>query len=116
MLPNSHFFPLAGPSRVSRMNRWTLGGMSCQSPRGDQPGGYQDWGRRADNIASDIMFTNKLFSRFFNKGQVIDTIRGGGIFQPAVDKAIKLLQDGEWVCHAIGVSLMIDSYFSRGQD
>jgi monolysocardiolipin acyltransferase len=47
------------------------------------------------------MFTNKIFSRFFENGQVIDTIRGGGIFQPAVDKAIKLLQDGEWVSHMI---------------
>jgi hypothetical protein len=28
MLPTSHFSPLAGPSRVSRMNRWTLGGES----------------------------------------------------------------------------------------
>lgn len=28
---------------------------------------------------------------------MIETVRGGGIFQPAVDKAIKLLQDGEWV-------------------
>jgi len=45
------------------------------------------------------MFTNRLFSRFFNNGQVIETIRGGGIFQPAVDKAIELLQDGEWVSH-----------------
>jgi hypothetical protein len=26
MLPNSHYLPMAGPSRVSRMNRWTLGG------------------------------------------------------------------------------------------
>jgi monolysocardiolipin acyltransferase len=43
------------------------------------------------------MFTNKLFSRFFINGQVIDTIRGGGIFQPAVDKAIKLVEQGEWV-------------------
>jgi monolysocardiolipin acyltransferase len=43
------------------------------------------------------MFTNKLFSRFFTNGQVIETIRGGGIFQPAVDKAIKLLEAGEWV-------------------
>jgi monolysocardiolipin acyltransferase len=47
------------------------------------------------------MFTNKLFSRFFINGQVIDTIRGGGIFQPAVDKAIKLVEQGEWVCPII---------------
>jgi monolysocardiolipin acyltransferase len=28
---------------------------------------------------------------------VIETVRGGGIFQPAIDEAIKKLQDGEWV-------------------
>ena len=43
------------------------------------------------------MFTNPVFSRFFAAGQVIETIRGGGVFQPAIDKAVKLLQDGEWV-------------------
>lgn len=58
-----------------------------------------------DAIASDIMFTNRWFSRFFNNGQVIETIRGGGIFQPAVDKAIKLLQDGEWVRAPAGEGL-----------
>lgn len=47
--------------------------------------------------ASDIMFTKPLHSAFFNAGQVIETVRGGGIFQPAVDKATKLLQSGEWV-------------------
>lgn len=56
------------------------------------------------------MFTNRWFSRFFNNGQVIETVRGGGIFQPAVDKAIKLLQDGEWVryirARRFGQSLM----------
>ena len=63
------------------------------------------------------MFTNRLFSRFFDNGQVIDTIRGGGIFQPAVDKAIKLLEDGEWVCqHVLSAGLMVDTYLSRGQD
>lgn len=62
------------------------------------------------------MFTNKLFSRFFNNGQVIDTIRGGGIFQPGVDKAIKLLEDGEWVCPSLGARLSSDSYLPRGQD
>jgi hypothetical protein len=76
-------------------SRWYV---SASREGRDQLGGGQDWDRRADNIASDIMFTNKLFSRFFNNGQVIDTIRGGGIFQSAVDKAIKLLEDGEWVC------------------
>jgi hypothetical protein len=48
-------------------------------------------------IAADVMFTNSLFSAFFRSGQVLETIRGGGIFQPAVDEAIKLVQNGEWV-------------------
>ncbi len=30
-------------------------------------------------------------------GQVIETVRGGGIFQPAIDEAIKKLQAGDWV-------------------
>lgn len=85
------------------MNRWTLGGKAVEVA----------W---ADELAADIMFTNQLFSRFFNNGQVIDTIRGGGIFQPAVDKAIELLEDGEWVSHARECGLMTDSRLSRGQD
>jgi monolysocardiolipin acyltransferase len=47
--------------------------------------------------ARDIMFTNSAFSKFFELGQVISTERGGGIFQPAIDQAIQLLQNGEWV-------------------
>jgi monolysocardiolipin acyltransferase len=43
------------------------------------------------------MFTNKVLSRFFTLGQVIETHRGGGIFQPAIDEAVKKLQDGSWV-------------------
>ena len=62
------------------------------------------------------MFTNRLFSRFFENGQVIDTIRGGGIFQPAVDKAIKLVEAGEWVSQPYWQGLTADSYFPRGQD
>jgi hypothetical protein len=43
------------------------------------------------------MFTKPFHAKFFSAGQVIETHRGKGIFQPAVDQAIKLLQDGEWV-------------------
>ncbi|GFZ46115.1 hypothetical protein JCM24511_04361 [Saitozyma sp. JCM 24511] len=53
--------------------------------------------RRGIVTASDIMFTNPYFSRFFTLGQVIETYRGGGIFQPAVDEAVRLLQSGEWI-------------------
>ncbi|KAG1756057.1 acyltransferase-domain-containing protein [Suillus lakei] len=51
--------------------------------------------------ASEIMFTNPLFSAFFRKGQVLETFRGNGIFQPSVDIAIKRLNEGHWV-HLFG--------------
>ncbi|KAH9840643.1 acyltransferase-domain-containing protein [Rhodofomes roseus] len=60
----------------SRMTRWTLG-------------------------ASDIMFTNPIFSAFFRKGQVIETFRGNGLFQPAIDLAIRKLNSGAWI-HLFG--------------
>ncbi|KAH7931351.1 hypothetical protein BV22DRAFT_11832 [Leucogyrophana mollusca] len=51
--------------------------------------------------ASDIIFTNPLFSAFFRAGQVLETHRGAGIFQPAVDTAIHKLNEGGWV-HLFG--------------
>ncbi|KAJ7638514.1 acyltransferase-domain-containing protein [Roridomyces roridus] len=47
--------------------------------------------------ASDIMFTNPLFSTFFRSGQVLETVRGNGIYQPSVDAAIEKLNRGNWV-------------------
>ncbi|KAF8631273.1 hypothetical protein AX15_002599 [Amanita polypyramis BW_CC] len=47
--------------------------------------------------ASDIIFTNPLFSEFFRLGQTIETFRGKGIYQPAVDTAINKLNQGCWV-------------------
>ncbi|SPC63608.1 related to TAZ1 - Lyso-phosphatidylcholine acyltransferase [Ustilago sp. UG-2017b] len=47
--------------------------------------------------ASDIMFTNPLLSRFFRNGQCIETHRGGGIHQAAIDESIKKLSGGSWV-------------------
>lgn len=40
---------------------------------------------------------HSLFSYAFNKGQVISTDRGRGIFQPALDTAISKLDAGQWV-------------------
>ncbi|KAJ8086203.1 Lyso-phosphatidylcholine acyltransferase [Marasmius tenuissimus] len=60
----------------SRLTRWTLG-------------------------ASDIMFTNPVFSAFFRKGQVLETFRGKGIYQPAVETAIEKLNKGDWI-HLFG--------------
>ncbi|KDQ29026.1 hypothetical protein PLEOSDRAFT_167095 [Pleurotus ostreatus PC15] len=52
--------------------------------------------------ASDIMFTNPVFSKFFRLGQVHETFRGKGIYQPAVDAAIDTLNTtGGWI-HLFG--------------
>lgn len=51
--------------------------------------------------ASDMMFTNPVLSTFFRNGQVIETFRGAGIFQPAVDFAIDKLNEGAWI-HLFG--------------
>jgi len=47
--------------------------------------------------ARDILFTNPVFSAFFRNGKVIDTARGDGIAQAAVDFTIERLDEGEWV-------------------
>ena len=62
----------ASTFRNSRTVRWTLG-------------------------ASDIMFTNPLFSRFFRNGQCIETVRGAGIYQRAIDESIQKLDQGDWI-------------------
>ncbi|KAM0755492.1 acyltransferase-domain-containing protein [Meredithblackwellia eburnea MCA 4105] len=47
--------------------------------------------------ASDMMFNGKLDSWFFTKGQVIETFRGKGIYQDALDVASRKLDEGSWV-------------------
>ncbi|KAI9248625.1 Phospholipid/glycerol acyltransferase, partial [Sporodiniella umbellata] len=47
--------------------------------------------------AADICYTSGLKSYFFAFGQTIPTIRGGGIYQPGVDYAIHILNQGAWV-------------------
>ncbi|UZJ54190.1 hypothetical protein CBS101457_003510 [Exobasidium rhododendri] len=47
--------------------------------------------------ATDILFTNSLFSYLFSKGQVLPTDRGRGVFQPSLDRGIDLLEKGHWV-------------------
>ncbi|KAF9653779.1 hypothetical protein BDM02DRAFT_3107774, partial [Thelephora ganbajun] len=51
--------------------------------------------------AADICFTNPVSSAFFRNGQVIETFRGRGIWQPAVDLAIEKVNNGGWV-HLFG--------------
>lgn len=38
-----------------------------------------------------------MFSTFFRLGQTIETFRGQGIYQKAVDSAIHRLNEGKWV-------------------
>lgn len=58
--------------------------------------------------ASDIIFKNayvartpacsySLFSAFFRKGQTLETFRGQGIFQPALDQALQKLDETRWL-------------------
>ncbi|GAC99438.1 hypothetical protein PHSY_007039 [Pseudozyma hubeiensis SY62] len=58
--------------------------------------------RNADTVrwtlgASDIMFTSSLLSKFFRSGQCIETHRGGGIHQAAIDDSISKLDAGKWI-------------------
>jgi len=46
----------------------------------------------------------RIFSAFFRNGQVLKTIRGDGIYQPAVDAAIEKLAKGEWVSYTVPVT------------
>lgn len=48
-----------------------------------------------------------VFSAFFRNGQVLETFRGNGIFQPAVDTAIDKLNAGGWVC--ISTIILLES-------
>lgn len=47
--------------------------------------------------AEELLFTNALFRWFFSTGQVLPIRRGQGISQPAVNQAVRLLEEGRWV-------------------
>ncbi|GAA5969231.1 hypothetical protein JCM11641_007518 [Rhodosporidiobolus odoratus] len=47
--------------------------------------------------ASDVMFNGKWDRWFFEKGQVIETFRGKGIYQKAIDESVEKLDAGQWV-------------------
>uniref|UniRef100_A0A182P3M8 Tafazzin n=1 Tax=Anopheles epiroticus TaxID=199890 RepID=A0A182P3M8_9DIPT len=47
--------------------------------------------------AHDICFTCKAHSLFFMYGKCIPVVRGGGVYQPAVDLCIEKLKLGHWV-------------------
>jgi monolysocardiolipin acyltransferase len=44
-----------------------------------------------------LYWSDSVFSAFFRYGQVLETFRGQGIYQPSVDYAIAKLNDGGWV-------------------
>lgn len=47
--------------------------------------------------ASDIMFTSRAAAWLAHQGQAIETVRGGGIFQPALPHAADMLARGDWI-------------------
>ncbi|KAG9297922.1 hypothetical protein G9A89_018750 [Geosiphon pyriformis] len=47
--------------------------------------------------AQEICFTSSLLSHFFAFGQVVPTVRGAGIYQPAMNFALDRLNEGKWV-------------------
>lgn len=47
--------------------------------------------------AQELMFKNRVDSWFFSTGQVIPIVRGQGLNQPGVAKALQVLDAGEWV-------------------
>ncbi|CAG8686347.1 1424_t:CDS:2, partial [Ambispora leptoticha] len=49
--------------------------------------------------AQEICFTNNFLSHFFALGQVVPTVRGAGIYQPAMNFALDKLneKEGNWV-------------------
>ena len=84
--------------RDSRRTRWTLGAADIMFTNpcvsrfllSSLRSHAHQRGRSSRSLAS-------VFSKFFRYGQVIETFRGGGIFQPAIDDAIQKLNCGEWV-------------------
>ena len=47
--------------------------------------------------AKELTFTNPFTSWFFGRGQVIPIVRGDGIYQPAMDEAIEILNTDRWL-------------------
>lgn len=47
--------------------------------------------------ADEILFKNKLYSWFFTHGQTISIVRGNGIYQHGMNKALFKLNAGSWI-------------------
>ena len=56
-----------------------------------------------------------IFSAFFRSGQVLETFRGAGVYQEAVDVAIKRLDEGKWVSNLMlfYISSLLSMYSDR---
>eukprot|EP01103_Thecamoeba_quadrilineata_P006728 TRINITY_DN16463_c0_g1_i1.p1 TRINITY_DN16463_c0_g1~~TRINITY_DN16463_c0_g1_i1.p1 ORF type:complete len:237 (-),score=31.10 TRINITY_DN16463_c0_g1_i1:89-799(-) len=47
--------------------------------------------------AEELLFTTRFTRWFFRLGKVLATRRGDGIYQPSVNKALELLEAGDWI-------------------
>ena len=47
--------------------------------------------------AKEICFTNPVYSWFFRSGRIIPIVRGAGIYQDSMTKAIDILDRGGWI-------------------
>uniref|UniRef100_A0A0K0G0A3 Tafazzin family protein n=1 Tax=Strongyloides venezuelensis TaxID=75913 RepID=A0A0K0G0A3_STRVS len=47
--------------------------------------------------ASDVCFTNPIFTKFFSLGRCVPCVRGEGVFQKGVDFCIEKLNENGWV-------------------
>jgi monolysocardiolipin acyltransferase len=73
----------------NRQSRWTLGARDILFTR--------PFGTTQPGINEISHTLHRSHAALFRNGKVIDTIRGVGIYQEAVDLAIKRLDAGEWV-------------------
>jgi monolysocardiolipin acyltransferase len=81
ILPTRSYF-------FNRTSRWTLGARDIMFTN-----------PLSNELASIFLLTSShsIYSAFFRNGKVLDTVRGGGIYQGAVDLAIDKLNKGDWV-------------------
>ncbi|CAM6118175.1 unnamed protein product [Calypogeia fissa] len=66
---------------------WGLKGLPIEDPK------LSRWTLAAE----DICFTNHLFSYFFRLGKCLPVKRGAGIYQPHTNKALDVINGGDWL-------------------
>ncbi|KYR00452.1 tafazzin family protein [Tieghemostelium lacteum] len=47
--------------------------------------------------ASNILFTNPVYSKFFSLGKCIKIVRGDGIYQPGMDETLDKMLNNQWI-------------------